>query len=113
MNNLITLPSVLVFMYVLVAVVLHEIGHYFWAKRENNYKGWGILPTPHIKLNKPFRSNWGYAMGFIWSLPALLIFWGDNYYLFMGFMGLVALAILDFFIILLPKKYYLEENKQK
>ena len=53
-----------------VSTFFHEFGHYIIAKRENNYKGWGLIPFPHIKLKK-LGSRFGYLAGFLFSMIAL------------------------------------------
>lgn len=61
------IPLLIVFV---VSTFFHEFGHYIIAKRENNYKGWGLIPFPHIKLKK-IGSRFGYLSGFLFSMIAL------------------------------------------
>lgn len=58
------------------AVILHELGHYIRAKRRKVYLGWGLTPTPHVKISRPYRKKIYYLDGIIMSLlslPLLLI----------------------------------------
>jgi hypothetical protein len=57
-------------------IVVHEIGHYCFAKREGLYKGytWGMFPSIQLKHH---GSRLLYASGFLFSLtfiPFLLMF---------------------------------------
>ena len=73
------IPMLIVFA---VSTFFHELGHYTIAKREGNYKGWGLIPYPHIKLKSP-GSRFGYSAGFFFSMIALplwvVFFWAANF----------------------------------
>ena len=64
------LEMIPMFTVIVVSIFFHELGHYIIAKRENNYKGWGLIPLPHIKLKSP-GSRFGYLAGFLFSMVAL------------------------------------------
>ena len=64
------LEMIPLFIVFAVSIFFHEFGHYSIAKRENNYKGWGLIPFPHIKLKSP-GSRFGYLAGFLFSMIAL------------------------------------------
>ena len=108
------------FVFVFLLIYLHELGHWYCAKRDENYIGWGILPTPHIKLSKPFTKRVYYLSGLISSLLAFpffyLFFWENNksIYSILLFFGLVVgIAIIDIVIFILPKKLYLIDDKKE
>jgi len=92
-----SLPMIAVF---LVAILFHELGHYYSAKKQGIYKGWGIFPNPHIKLTQ-IASRWSYAMGFLFSLAVvplwLLSFGLGSLWIF---LVLAAAAGADFFVII-------------
>ena len=58
------------FIVIVFSIFFHEFGHYFFAKREDNYIGWGLIPLPHIKL-KAAGSRLCYLAGFLFSMFAL------------------------------------------
>ena len=92
------LPVCSIFM---VSVFFHEFGHYIIAKKEGKYKGWGILPQPHIKLNG-FGSRWGYLAGFLFSMIALplwiWVFGLELYWAFIFILLQIGAAGADFFV---------------
>lgn len=53
---------------IILLIPIHELGHYLTATREGIYKGIGILPTPHIKLTRPFFHRTDYLVGILFSL---------------------------------------------
>lgn len=61
------IPMFIVFAF---SIFFHELGHYSIARREGNYKGWGLIPYPHIKLKSP-GSRFSYLAGFLFSMIAL------------------------------------------
>ena len=42
------------FLFLADFILLHEFGHYIVAKEEGLYQGWGLLPTPHVKMKGMF-----------------------------------------------------------
>ena len=55
-------------LWVCIFLFTHELGHYVIAKKDGIYNGWGLTPTPHIKLTKKHNSRWKYLSGMIGSL---------------------------------------------
>ena len=84
-----------------VSTFFHELGHYIIAKRENNYKGWGLIPLPHIKLTNP-GSRFGYLAGFLFSMIALpfwVVFFGlQTFWIYILFQ--LGAAGADFVVII-------------
>ena len=83
-----------------ILMFVHELGHYIWAKKEGIYKGWGILPNPHIKLTHPFARRVGYLSGFA-SSWLLVPMWLYVYPLNLFWMFIIltcAAASIDFII---------------
>lgn len=62
------------YLWIPVMLVLHEFGHYALARRKGIYRGWGILPTPHIKMSKISKHRSFYLSGLAFSLPAVIPF---------------------------------------
>lgn len=62
------------FIWLIALFITHEFGHYLIAKRDGIYKGWGISPTPHINLTKPFDKKWKYLSGMAFSLITYPLF---------------------------------------
>ena len=95
------LEALPMFAIYLVAIFFHELGHYYSAKKQGIYKGWGILPNPHIKLTQ-FAPRWSYAIGFLFSLAAvplwLLSFGLGTLWVFL--IMIAAAAGADFFVII-------------
>lgn len=48
----------------------HEYGHYYLSKKQGIYKGWGLIPQPHIKFTRFHPSRWDYLYGIWFSLLA-------------------------------------------
>jgi hypothetical protein len=100
-------------LWAFVMLIIHEIGHAWLAKKQGIYKGWGIFPTPHIKVTKPYKSRWDYLMGFYFSLlsfPLWVVFVSVDMNMSMPISILwfliicFGVAILDFFVFLNYKK---------
>lgn len=92
----------------ILTIIVHELGHFIDAKRLSIYKGWGILPTPHIKLTKPYPNRWIYLNGILASLatvPLWMLF--TDWY--PAILFCVALGSGDLFAMIIWRKKYLEE----
>lgn len=82
--------------WTIIALYVHELGHYFIAKKEKIYEGWGIIPTPHIKIKEPFSKRIYYLSGLfasILTLPVWIISNGDSIeslIMFVVFINLIA-----------------------
>jgi len=59
------------FIILLISIPFHELGHYVFAKREGIYKGWALLPQPHIKMKRSYNSRWKCLSGFLFSMATL------------------------------------------
>jgi hypothetical protein len=55
---------------ILPTIPIHEYGHYLNAKMHGIYEGYGILPTPHIKIGKEPPAGidylWGVGFSYFW-----------------------------------------------
>lgn len=80
----------------IVLFLSHELGHYFLAKIEGNYYSWGLLPNPHVKLSKPYKSRWGYLSGIPLSIVSLPFFVVDGFGLFVSVLLIFAIAGFDY-----------------
>jgi hypothetical protein len=71
------------------------------AKKRGIYKGWGLMPNPHIKLThySPHRLDYmaGFAMSVI-PLPLWILTLGLNFWWFYVLL-MFSLAILDFLVV--------------
>lgn len=94
----------IIILLLLVGLFLHELGHYFTAKRQGNYNGWGILPTPHIKLTHIFKNRWNYLEGIAFSLPLVPILHLVGLVWWKGLILMVGIGILDIFVFLFYKR---------
>ncbi len=87
-----------------LTLFLHELGHYVEAKRQGIYKGWGLLPNPHIKLKVKFASRWSYLSGlwFSWlPFPLWFIVTRDvPQVLWLFWLMWIALSSLDLLVVL-------------
>lgn len=84
--------------FICVGILLHELAHFIDAKFENNYKGWGLLPTPHVKLFHPFSSRWKYLNGFLFSMvlePLWILVFGLDLW-FVYFLMMLGASSADF-----------------
>jgi len=83
---------------VIISIFLfHEFGHYLVAKRRRVYKGWGFLPTLHIKLKSIFPSRWDYLSGIVGSyiaLPLYLVFVFNEFSVFEGILWFTLMAFI-------------------
>jgi hypothetical protein len=91
------------YLWIPATLVLHEYGHYVLARREGIYNGWGILPTPHIKMSRPSRHRSFYLSGLAFSLPAgipFVAFSHDQLWLFPAcVVGISALDLVCVWIL--------------
>ena len=89
------------FIFIVFSIFFHELGHYFFAKRENNYVGWGLIPLPHIKL-KASGSRFCYFAGFLFSMFALplwcVLFGLETFWVYILFQ--IGAAGADFVVII-------------
>jgi hypothetical protein len=44
---------ILEYLWIPMMFILHQYGQYVLSRKESIYKGWGVLPTPHIKMSRP------------------------------------------------------------
>ena len=88
----------------IITIILHELGHYMVAKKQGIYKGWGILPTPHIKLTKPYKTRISYLFGFFMSLLVIPVWLLIDIELWITILFLLILSIGDFLTIIFWKK---------
>ena len=95
--------------WIIILIILHEIGHMLIAREQGVYKGWGILPTPHIKMDKPYKSRWDYLSGIGLSLLSfpIFIFTGLSYWIFFAFV--FGAGVIDLFIVM----FYSNVTKRK
>ena len=85
--------------WAIVAILVHEVGHYLVARKQNIYLGWGIIPFPHIKLQREFKSNINYLSGFFASLLTLpLWMFIVSYSLLWFFLFCFIIAAADFLV---------------
>lgn len=90
---------------------LHELGHYVCAKKDKIYRGWGLVPTPHIKMSKPYSKRIYYLSGLIGSLFSLPFYYLTSYNkLWFFFVIITSISLLDIYIFFCPKKLYLIEE---
>ena len=81
MKTLIEILQTIVLSLILLfpTLILHELGHYIFAKRQKIYKSWGFfnpyrrgwtkyIPVPHIEVEGYFRKKWNYLGGILLSL---------------------------------------------
>lgn len=94
-----------------VSTFFHELGHYYFARKEGNYKGWGLIPLPHIKLKNP-GSRFSYLAGFLFSMIALpfwiVVFGLQTFWIYILFQ--MGAAILDFVVIIFYGKLKKKEK---
>lgn len=82
--------------WAIIVLYIHELGHYFIAKKEKIYEGWGIIPTPHINIEKPFSKRIYYLSGLfasILTLPIWIIMMGytlTSLFMFIVFINVIA-----------------------
>jgi len=62
------------FLFLAVFIVLHEFGHCIVAREEGLYEGWGLLPTPYVKMKGMFPKRRQYLAGIISSYFSLPLF---------------------------------------
>ena len=95
------------FITLLISILFHELGHYVFAKREGIYKGWALLPQPHIKMKRPYNSRWKYLSGLLFSMIVLplwcVIFGLETVWFFILFQ--IGSAIIDLLIFVFYGKY--------
>lgn len=89
-----------IFGVMFLTLFLHELGHYVEAKRQGIYKGWGLLPNPHIKLKVKYASRWSYLSGlwFSWLPFPLWILATRGYFIWGFWLMWIAYASLDLLV---------------
>ena len=95
------LEMIPMFVVIVFSIFFHELGHYVFAKREDNYAGWGLIPHPHIKL-KAVGSRFCYLAGFLFSLFVLplwcILFGLETFWVYILFQ--MGAAGVDFVVII-------------
>ena len=99
------IPSLL---WVGALLVVHEYGHAVVARRQGIFEGYGILPTPHVKISRPYDSKWDYLWGIGASLLTFPIYYftGDPWWAF--FVLAIAAGTID--ILILLSRWHLERT---
>ena len=101
--------------FVVILIYTHELGHYFCAKKEKIYSGWGLTPNPHIKLSSPHKKRIYYLGGFLMSLisyiPFAILYENSIKGLGMFFLLALSISIIDIGIFFYPGKFEVEEKK--
>lgn len=90
---------------IVLNILVHEIGHYIMAKKRGIYKGFGILPNPHIKLTE-LAPRFDYFAGllFSWILVPLWILIFDFSTVWLYFAFTFAGSLGDLFVVVFYKK---------
>jgi hypothetical protein len=92
-------------LWLLSVLITHELGHYYVAKKEGIFKGFGtvrnfILPNPCVKLDGCYKSKWGYLSGIIGSLVTWPIFAYTKSNWFAFLFWIVAFGMIDIMLFL-------------
>ena len=101
------------FLFLADFILLHEFGHYIVAKEEGLYQGWGLLPTPHVKMKGMFPERRQYLSGIIasyFSLPLFVIISPTSTFPFVPF---TMIAFSAGFFVLLVFFFYGKFKKTK
>ena len=100
-------------LYSLIIVLIHEFGHYAFAKRANLYAGYRISLFPAIILSEKPK-KWFYFTGFVPSLITLVFvpFFlpGTILNYFLMFLMLALVSAGDFFALMMYDKYDWKES---
>ena len=103
--------EIIILLLMHIGIFLHEVGHYIVAKKQGIYLGWGLIPTPHIKLKEIFESRWNYLGGILFSLIVIyplhlagLIWWK-------GLILMMTLGFLDIIVFLFYNKIKRDSQK--
>jgi len=100
------------FLYYLIIVILicllaeftvyvHELGHYYVAKKQNRFVRWKHVPLVHqyIEIKGCFNSRWDYLYGILFSfatIPLWILFGFEWYIVLLGYLGIGCLDLRDF-----------------
>lgn len=100
-----SIQDVFMFAGILSLIVTHEIGHAYVAKKQGIYKGWGMTPTPHIKMTRPFNNRFDYLSGLYGSLLSypLFILGGWQGVIYFPIFA-VTVSILDILLVFVYKQ---------
>ena len=93
--------GLLVILFMLGLICSHELGHFILAKYRGNFKKFGFVPNPCVRLTHPYPSRWDYLSGFLFSL-VLWPFWSISFlefwYLYLVFA--VGGSCADFLVVI-------------
>lgn len=97
---MIPIQEIIFIVWFVLAITVHELGHYFVAKSQGIYKRFKFIwGCPAIEMTRECNSKWDYMWGFIFSLFTfpIYIFTGQPIWAFFLFTGVMALV--DFLVV--------------